>query len=186
MGFWNPMFSALTAAVYVVFSWPLFRVDTLAGFVREGGTSLFLGVLLVLASAFYAHDRKRFRLWGGVPHGLVQVGAAYVVCRHIVDAYGRPDPVTVESLLAVLSIALAGALILPALLGAYLFVALNLFGVHPDEAFTALRIERYKHFLRCRVGTDGSLTVYVVALDRPSGQPHLEDEITIPGAGNES
>lgn len=181
LAFWNPTFSALTAIVYVIFSWPLFRVDNLAGFVREGGTSLFLGVMLVLASAFYAYNRKGFRVWGGVPHGLVQVGVAYVVCRAIVDAFGQPDPLTVESLLAVATIAGAGALLMPTILGVYLFTALNLFGFHPNEAFTALRVERYKHFLRCRIAVDGSLTIHVVGLDHPRGEPHLVDEITIPG-----
>ena len=58
--------------------------------------------------------------------------------------------------------------------------ALNLFGSHPNEAFTALRIQRYKHFLRCCITVDGALEVNVVGLDRPAGEAHLVDTFTIP------
>ena len=33
-------------------------------------------------------------------------------------------------------------------MGVYLLISLNVFGRHSEEAFSGLRIEDYKHFLR--------------------------------------
>jgi hypothetical protein len=56
----------------------------------------------------------------------------------------------------------AGALIL----GVYLFVSIRLFGRHSNEAFSALRIADYKHWLRLRIDASGALTIFAIAIDR--------------------
>ena len=43
-------------------------------------------------------------------------------------------------------------------MGLYLLVSVNVFGRHSEEAFSGLRIEDYKHFLRMHVGRTGALT----------------------------
>ncbi len=106
-------------------SWPLLRTKSLADFVRDGGSSLFLG--------------------------------------------------------AILAVALAGALVMPAILGLYLFSALNLFGFHANEAFSALRIQSHKNFLRFRIGPVGSPTIYALGLARPGGEPRIVDELVLNG-----
>lgn len=50
------------------------------------------------------------------------------------------------------------------LLGIYLLVSLNLFGYHLTEAFSSLRIEDWKGFLRLNIRNDGSLILYFIGI----------------------
>ena len=52
------------------------------------------------------------------------------------------------------------------LTGLYLLVSLNVFGRHSEEAFSALRIQDYKNFLRLHIAPDGTLTIYPIKLPR--------------------
>ena len=51
-------------------------------------------------------------------------------------------------------------------MGVYLLVSVNVFGRHSEEAFSGLRIEDFKHFLRLHVGADGRLTIWPVKIER--------------------
>ena len=181
LGFLNPTFALTSAIFYLVFSWPLLRTASLADFVHDGGSSLFLGAILAVACMFYADNRQGFRVWGGLTHGVAQVSLAYLSCRAVIDALGRPAPLAPDFFCTVLAVALAGALVMPAILGLYLFSALNLFGFHANEAFSALRIQSHKNFLRFRIAPDGSLTIYALGLDRPGGEPRIVDELVLNG-----
>ncbi len=181
LGFLNPTFALTSAIFYLVFSWPLLRTESLADFVRDGGSSLFLGAMLAVACMFYADNRQGFRVWGGLTHGVAQVSLAYLSCRAVIDALGRPAPLAPDFFYTILAVALAGALVMPAILGLYLFSALNLFGFHANEAFSALRIQSHKNFLRFRIAPDGSLTIYALGLDRPGGEPRIVDELVLNG-----
>jgi hypothetical protein len=64
------------------------------------------------------------------------------------------------------------------IVGLYLLVSLNVFGRHSEEAFSSLRIEDYKHFLRLHVAQDGTLTIYPIA-HRP-GAAALEEALALP------
>jgi hypothetical protein len=52
------------------------------------------------------------------------------------------------------------------IMGLYLLVSLNVFGRHSEEAFSAMRIEDFKHFLRLHVASDGTLTIYPIKIER--------------------
>ena len=52
------------------------------------------------------------------------------------------------------------------LFGFYLYVAVNLFHCHYDEAFSSLRIPHYKGFSRIHLTETGDLVVYAVAMDQ--------------------
>ena len=49
-------------------------------------------------------------------------------------------------------------------MGVYLLLASNLFGAHADEAFAALRIKNFKHFLRFHIRTDGVLEIFPIGV----------------------
>ena len=51
-------------------------------------------------------------------------------------------------------------------MGVYLLISLNVFGRHSNEAFSALRIEDYKNFLRLHIAKDGSLTIFPIGIER--------------------
>src|SRR5205823_7774906 len=51
-------------------------------------------------------------------------------------------------------------------LGLYLLLSLNLFSRHTTEAFSSLRIEDYKNFLRMRIDPDGGLTIFPIGVQK--------------------
>lgn len=53
-----------------------------------------------------------------------------------------------------------------AVFGSYLYVALNAFAAHYNEAFSSLRIASYKHFIRIHVREDGQLELFVLGVDK--------------------
>jgi hypothetical protein len=49
-------------------------------------------------------------------------------------------------------------------MGAYLFISLRFFKRHSNEAFSALKIQDYKNFLRLRIDKHG-LTIYPLKIE---------------------
>jgi hypothetical protein len=49
-------------------------------------------------------------------------------------------------------------------MGLYLLICLNRFREHANEAFSSLRIQDYKCFLRLCIDPDGKLTVFPIGL----------------------
>jgi hypothetical protein len=60
----------------------------------------------------------------------------------------------------------------PTVMGSYLLIALNSFGRHWNEAFSSLRIEDHKGFLRLKIDATGRLTVYPIVLDKVPHDEH--------------
>ena len=72
------------------------------------------------------------------------------------------------------AVGVVGGVLAATILGLYLLVSLNLFGKHWNEAFSALRIEDYKCFLRLRIQPDGALKIYPVGLIKVPGDDRTE------------
>jgi hypothetical protein len=45
---------------------------------------------------------------------------------------------------------------------------MNIFGRHDNEAFSALKIQDYKNFLRLHIDEKGTLTIYPIKIQRAS------------------
>jgi hypothetical protein len=74
--------------------------------------------------------------------------------------------------------AVAGALVM----GGYLFLSLRFFGRHANEAFSSLRVQDYKQWLRLRIDAAGALTIHAIGIDRvprrwrgPAERPEPDD-----------
>lgn len=50
--------------------------------------------------------------------------------------------------------------------GSYLYICINWFHIHFDEAFSSLRIANYKAFTRFHINRDGDLEVFTLAVDK--------------------
>ncbi|KAJ9186698.1 hypothetical protein P3X46_002243 [Hevea brasiliensis] len=50
--------------------------------------------------------------------------------------------------------------------GSYLYICINWFHIHFDEAFSSLRIANYKAFTRFHINKDGNLEVFTLAVDK--------------------
>lgn len=133
---------------------------------RSPGLLLWLVVILGGFVVFADSTRRWFRWLGGLAHGAAHVLTASAVTGFVNNTW-LSGAVTATDLLAanVLNF-VAGMIFGPTVLGLYLLVALNVFGAHPLEAFSSLRIEDYKSFLRLRIEKDGTLRLYPIAIPK--------------------
>jgi hypothetical protein len=128
-------------------------------------------VMVVAAFIFFTDTHVRsWRILGGASHALTHLAAAFLVgwlavlltVRLLDLAYGSVS----QLLLAGGVTFVLGALVGSFILGAYLFVSIRVFGRHNNEAFSAMRIEDFKQWLRLRIDRHGTLTLYAIAIDR--------------------
>jgi hypothetical protein len=59
-----------------------------------------------------------------------------------------------------------GGLAVGGIMAVYLWTAITCFGAHMTEAFSAIKCQDYKNFLRLHIAADGALTVYPFGIDR--------------------
>ncbi|XP_072966845.1 uncharacterized protein [Typha angustifolia] len=60
--------------------------------------------------------------------------------------------------------------------GSYLYICINWFHIHFDEAFSSLRIANYKSFTRFHITTAGDLEVFTLAVDKVPKDWELDPE----------
>ena len=146
--------------------WRAFEV-TLQQFEAQPGIALWMLGLWAVFIAFTDTHSTLYRIVAGTLHWAVHWVAIFYIgwgsfnlsTLLLGDTFGG----------AVLTAAMifgggwmAGCVIL----GLYLLISINVFGRHSEEAFSALRIEDFKHFLRMRVAADGSLTIYPIKVEK--------------------
>ena len=181
-GWINPRFGIVPALLYFMTAW---LVAAAVGFQRPQGatesilltTSAFAtnpGLTLWVAavvSAFIGFNATRsviYRVLGGVAHAAVHWVCIFHVGWGAIALTGALLPGW-----GFLQFVAAGALVFTggwvvgsAVMGLYLLVSLNVFGRHSEEAFSAMRIQDFKNFLRLHVAADGTLTIHPVRIDR--------------------
>jgi hypothetical protein len=98
-------------------------------------------------------------------------GVCYLDDKGIPQSCNVPEPThrNVIWFLCVLIIpAVGGYIIGSIIMGIYLFISLHVWGRHDNEAFSALKIEDYKNFLRLHISKNGTLTVYPFKIEKVS------------------
>jgi hypothetical protein len=182
--FINPRAGLLTALVYALSAWfasarlDLADIDTF----REAFHSTFavalreptlgLWVLSVIAGLVFFTDThsRLYRVLGGVTHAVAHLFAALALAWlaniFAVEVLGLPYASSTQLLVTGGLTFLAGAPVGGFIIGLYLLISVLVFGRHANEAFSSLRIQDYKQFLRMRIGTDGTLTLWCFGIDR--------------------
>jgi hypothetical protein len=151
---------------------------------------LFHGVLwttIVFFFAIFTDLRwKTSRLIAGFFHGTVHFLAAIflswlsaVVVFSFADnqgddllyAFGEYDPsyyttywTTIPFWSATIFVFAGGWILGSFVMGLYLFLMLNVFNRHWNEAFSSLAIEDWKNFLRLKIDATGTLTIYPIGI----------------------
>jgi calcineurin-like phosphoesterase family protein len=191
--FLNPWFGVATALLYMLTCWsvmtnlsrfgirqfwPALKVAIASSIANP--TAVFW-ILLVWGGFLLFTDvhSKAYRLIAGTLHGFTHVLAtffigwfatyasvrwmgslaAYTGLRWLDFRFKSPF----QLLLAGAIIFVLGWIVGSIVMGIYLFVSLNFFGRHSNEAFSALAIPDWKHFLRLRVDAKG-LTIYPIGI----------------------
>jgi len=120
---------------------------------------------------FFTDTHSRYwRVLGGVFHATLHLGAAFFVgwlalllTVRVFDLYYGG---IVQLLASGLITLVLGAVVGSFILGVYLFVSIRMVGRHSNEAFSSLRIQDFKEWLRLRIDASGALTLYAIAIDR--------------------
>jgi hypothetical protein len=199
--FINPKACLLPGLVYALSAWlassrlNLADVDTvghafassLRVAVRDPLCGLWL--LFVIAGLVFFTDThsRAYRILGGALHALAHLSAALVLAwlaMHFTTGllhmtYGDP----LQLLLAGALVFSGGGVVGGLVIGIYLLVSINLFGRHGNEAFSSLRGQDYKHWLRLHIDAAGVLTIHALGIDRvprrwkadADGRPQADD-----------
>jgi hypothetical protein len=113
---------------------------------------------------------RSWRVLGGFIHATMHMAAGFLVgwvsllltVRVFELHYGSTLQLLLSALITIPLGAVAGSFIL----GVYLFASVNILGRHSNEAFSSLRIQDYKQWLRLRIDASGKLTIFAIAIDR--------------------
>jgi len=179
---WNRWFGVLTGAVYTVLNWimphELYKAEKFQEALRSAFKELvrrpsgMVWVLLIaLAFVLFTDTHKKFHRWcGGIAHALAHLlvalvvawGAHYVTVRWL----GILPDFWWYSLVVSVGTFIGGWLAGSEVMGMYLLISLNVFGGHANEAFSSLRIEDYKNFVRLHLARDGTLTIYPIGIEK--------------------
>jgi hypothetical protein len=161
----NWRFGMLTGLAYMSLTWGAIDGSLLQA-ARTGieqHPSRLVWLLLVLGAFVFYADRERpvFRWVGGTLHGLGHLLCAFAVAGWTATFEGSG---MVNALVRLIANFMGGAIVGPAVMGLYLFLSSNLFGAHADQAFAALRIKHFKHFLRFHISSDGVLHIFPIGI----------------------
>lgn len=180
----NPRGCLLPAIVYALSAWfasarlNLADIDTfpralasaLGVAVRDPVSGLWL-MAVVAGLVFFTDTHSRAYRWIGgglhaVAHLVAALATAWLAMQFTVTTLGMDYGHPLQLLLAGALTFAGGAIVGGFVIGLYLLISVNLFGRHNNEAFSALRIQDHKQWLRLRIGRDGTLTAWAFALDR--------------------
>jgi Calcineurin-like phosphoesterase len=180
----NPRFGFLTAILYFLMSWevmadigryglgeigPAFGATVRLALLHAGAVFWILFILGGFV-AFTNSKSKLYRWAGGLLHGGAHLGAAFLIgwgaTYLTVTTLGLEFQSPPQLLLAAALIFAGGWVAGSLLVGVFLLVSLNAFGCLQNSAFSSLRIEDWKNFLRIKIDRQGRLTVYPVGIRR--------------------
>jgi hypothetical protein len=204
--FLNPKATWLPALVYALSAWfasarlNLADIETFPAAVHSALTLAIrdpfsgLWLMLVIAGLVFFTDThsKLYRFLGGGTHAIAHLfaalGLAWLSMKFTVAVLGMHYGDPLQLVLAGLMTFFAGALVGGFIIGVYLLVSISFFGRHYNEAFSSLRIQDYKQWLRMRIDGAGVLTVWSFAIDRvphrwrksASGRPVTDDARATP------
>jgi hypothetical protein len=195
----NPRAAWLPAIVYTLSAWfasASLQPQDLASFgtalhaalvaaIRDPVDGLWL-IFLVVALVFFTDTHERwYRVIGGAAHALLHLLAAFVLAWTSLLLTVRLLHLRIDSIPQLLTSGLftflGGAVLGSFIVGLYLLVSLQVFGRHSTEAFSSLRVQDWKHWLRLRIDAQGKLTIFVIGIDRVAKRWRRADR-----QGNES
>jgi hypothetical protein len=218
--FLNPRFFWLPAVLYTLSAWfastNLSEATAatarsalhaaLAEAVRDPVDGLWLLLFIGAFVAFTDTHVKWYRVAGGIVHAVAHLLLAFAIgwaalrltAVWVGEPFGAPSHLLLARVITFVLSGFAGSW----LIGLYLLISIQIFGRHEQHAFSSLRVQDYKGWLRMRIDTAGALTLFAVGIDRvprrwkdtksavgalvqpddPSASPpHLIEQIVISG-----
>ncbi|MGE0364100.1 MAG: hypothetical protein AB7R67_25560, partial [Vicinamibacterales bacterium] len=178
----NPGFGVVPGAVYLMTAWLVgaaaggetpttvgeaVRV-TLSAFQGHPGLTLWVTAIYAGVLAFTDTHSRLYRVLGGTAHFAAHMVTIFLLgwgARDVATRWlGLDGPL--RSGAAGFGAFASGWVVGSLVMGAYLLVSVNVFGRHSEEAFSGLRVQDFKHFLRLHIGPDGALTIWPIKIER--------------------
>ncbi len=183
--FKNPWFGVATGAVYTILSWvmptgtlgvgPLGEtipallwsgIESVTG--APAGLVWVVGTLLSFV-AFTDTRRPLYRWLAGLLHGSIHLAAALAISAttlHLLEeSKSKGMNLVLHRFISSVMTFVGGYFIGATIMGIYLVISVCLFRRHGNEAFSSLKIEGYKNFLRMRINAKG-LSVWALGLEQ--------------------
>jgi hypothetical protein len=220
--FLNPRFFWIPAALYTLSVWFAFTNPDMQAAV-QAGTALRAALeqaardpvdglwLLLFVGAFVAFTDTHvrwYRIGGGMVHAITHLLLAFAIgwaaLQTVALVLGLPPGSLRQWVTALTLTFVASGVAGSWLIGLYLLVSLQLFGRHDQHAFSSLRVQDYKGWMRMRIDATGTLSLYAIGVERvprrwkdanktdaalvepddpSSTAPHLIERIVISGSG---
>ena len=189
--FKNPWFGVATGTIYTILSWvmPTGKLgegplgETIPALLWTGiesvtgapsGLVWVVGTLLAFV-AFTETHKPIYRWLAGLLHGTIHLAAALAISAATVHllAEGPGMNLVLHRLVSSVMTFVGGYFIGATIMGIYLVISVCIFRLHGNEAFSSLKIEGYKNFLRMRIDSKG-LSVWAFGLDQVPDNRHWE------------
>lgn len=184
--FLNWKFGFVTAFLYLLTSWAFIAPIGQYGLkdfwtvleivlwtpVKQPLAFFWLAAILVGFIFFTDTHSKIYRWIAGPLHGIAHLAGVFFVSwgvSHYIDSTPRHSPADWtwwQLVVGGLLIMLGGYIVAPFIMGIYLFISLNLFKRHHNEAFSSIKIEDYKNFVRFKIEPNGDLAIYPVGVKK--------------------
>jgi hypothetical protein len=180
--FRSPKFGLIPAAVYLMTIWMVSAAVvrprphsvgdavelTAQAFNRNPALTLWVLLLMAALVTFNDTHSRLYRWLGGLAHA-----SAHWLCMFAIGwgalavvLWLAPDVRFVRFVSVAVLVGAGGWVVGSVLMGLYLLISLNVFGRHSEQAFSAIRIEDFKHFLRLHVDREGTLRIYPIRIER--------------------
>lgn len=180
--FINPGFGIVTAVLYLLTIWmvgatlnyevPTGFFDTIVLTAQALRNNPFVAIWIFMVFGvfiIFTDTHSRIYKWTG---GTLHFGAHLISIFYIgwgslyLTVYLFPGNHLLQFYSAVILIFSLGWFAGSFIMGLYLFCSMYFFGRHNEEAFSALKIQDYKNFLRLHIDEDGTLTIYPVKVEK--------------------
>ncbi len=180
----NWRFGILTALVYFLTSWSILafmKIEgnqinnyldafwvTFAGVLQTPVAALWAALILGGFLMFTDTHSKWYRVVAGLTHGVVHLACIFLIgwgSYFLTVDNGMKALEPTQFFSSAVIIFSGGWIVGSMIFGVYLFVSLNIFGRHSNEAFSSLAIADYKNFLRMKIDKTG-LTIYPIGIRR--------------------
>lgn len=180
----NPTFGVVTGILYLLTGWAMHLdlsayspaefwavlAKTTNHALNEPLAAFWITLIFLSFYLFTDTHSKQYRFIAGTLHGLSHLlavfGIGWLSSYLTIQQFGLPFSSTGQMISAGMLMFGGGWLFGSIIMGIYLLISLNMFGRHTNEAFSSLKIEDWKHFLRLKIDADGSLTIFTVGLQR--------------------
>ena len=127
--------------------------------------AIFIGFLI-----FTDTYSKIYRFVAGPIHGFVHLLAVFFISWGVTFIISGGQGINFDSNIQLLFsgfiIFISGWIIGSFIMGIYLFISLNIFSHHHNEAFSSLKIADYKNFIRMQINECGDLIIYPIGVKK--------------------